>query len=58
LEHFNAAIQDLVSESGYTAACTTIRGVNRAGVNPLALLRIGVQDDPPAIFAFKLLRFI
>ncbi len=58
LEHFNSEIQNLASEAGYEAACTTIRGINQSGTNPLALLRIGVQDDPPAVFAFKLSRFI
>jgi peptidoglycan/xylan/chitin deacetylase (PgdA/CDA1 family) len=57
-EHFNAETMNLARDAGYTAACTTIQGINRAGTNPLALLRIGVQDDPPAVFAFKLSRFL
>jgi peptidoglycan/xylan/chitin deacetylase (PgdA/CDA1 family) len=56
-EHFNAETMDLAREAGYEAACTTVRGINRAGADPLALLRVGVQDDPPAVFAFKLSRF-
>jgi peptidoglycan/xylan/chitin deacetylase (PgdA/CDA1 family) len=58
LEHFNAEIQNLAGEAQYEAACTTIQGINRSGTNPLALLRVGVQDDPPAVFAFKLSRFV
>lgn len=57
-EHFNAEIQALVGAAGYKAACTTIRGVNQTETNPLSLLRIGVHDDPPEVFAFKLLHFL
>lgn len=57
-EHFNAETIDLAREAGYEAACTTIKGINRAGTNPLALLRVGVQNDPSAVFAFKLSRFV
>jgi peptidoglycan/xylan/chitin deacetylase (PgdA/CDA1 family) len=53
-QHFTDESRRLVGEAGYAAACTTIRGINRENADPLALLRVGVQDDPPAIFAFKL----
>jgi peptidoglycan/xylan/chitin deacetylase (PgdA/CDA1 family) len=57
-EHFSPEIQALVNEAGYEGACTTIGGVNLPGANPLALRRVAVQDDPPAVFAFKLSRLI
>jgi peptidoglycan/xylan/chitin deacetylase (PgdA/CDA1 family) len=53
-KHLNAASERLVREAGYEAACTTIHGVNRSGADPFRLLRMGVEDDPPEIFAFKL----
>jgi peptidoglycan/xylan/chitin deacetylase (PgdA/CDA1 family) len=53
-QHFTAESERLVRQAGYEAACTTVRGVNRSDTNPLRLLRIGVDDDPVEIFAFKL----
>jgi peptidoglycan/xylan/chitin deacetylase (PgdA/CDA1 family) len=53
-EHFNAKIQSLVGAAGYAAACTAVRGTNGPGTDRLALFRVGVLDDPPAVFAFKL----
>jgi peptidoglycan/xylan/chitin deacetylase (PgdA/CDA1 family) len=56
LEHFDGITERLVEDSGYKAAFTTLRGINEAGGNPWALKRVGIQDDPPALFAFKLSR--
>jgi peptidoglycan/xylan/chitin deacetylase (PgdA/CDA1 family) len=53
-EHCNAATERLVREAGYEAACTTIRGVNRSGTDLFRILRVGVENDPAEIFAFKL----
>jgi peptidoglycan/xylan/chitin deacetylase (PgdA/CDA1 family) len=53
-EHFNAESERLVREAGYEAACTTVRGVNRSGINLFRILRVGVENDPAEIFAFKL----
>ena len=56
-EHFNPEIETLVRRAGYQAACTAIRGVNLRGTDPFRLLRLGVKDDPPEIFAYKLSRW-
>jgi len=56
LEHFDGISQSLVERAGYKAAFTTLPGINEAGVNRWALKRVGVQDDPPSLFAFKLFR--
>lgn len=53
---FNRETQALVRKAGYTAACSTILGVNESGANRLALKRVGVHDDPPGLFAFRLSR--
>ncbi len=56
-DHFNPEIEDLVRRAGYRAACTAIRGINRRGTDPFRLLRLGVKDDAPGIFAYKLSRW-
>jgi peptidoglycan/xylan/chitin deacetylase (PgdA/CDA1 family) len=53
---FNRETQALVLKAGYTAACSTIIGVNDAGADRLALRRVGAHDDPPGLFAFRLSR--
>jgi peptidoglycan/xylan/chitin deacetylase (PgdA/CDA1 family) len=54
--HFTAETRKLVEEAGYNAACSTLGGINGTNADMLALKRVGVQDDPPALFAFKLSR--
>ena len=54
-KHFNPAIEVLTQRAGYRAACSTIRGANRPGVNRFALLRTYVRDEPTPIFALRLL---
>ncbi|HEX9444688.1 MAG TPA: polysaccharide deacetylase family protein [Candidatus Binatia bacterium] len=54
LEHFNAEVQSLVGAAGYDAACTAVRGANEPSTDRFGLFRVGVLDDPPAVFAFKL----
>jgi len=40
---YNQAIRDLVEESGYLGACSTLTGVNVAGHDPYWLLRMNVR---------------
>ena len=56
-QHFNHEIEELARAAGYDAALSTIRGVNGSGSDLFAVKRLGVFDDPPAIFAFKLSRW-
>jgi peptidoglycan/xylan/chitin deacetylase (PgdA/CDA1 family) len=56
-QHFNHATEELTQAAGYDAAVSTIRGVNVGGTDRFAVKRLGVFDDPPAIFAFKLSRW-
>lgn len=56
LNSFNAETQRLVKQAGYKAACTTLLGVNKEAADRWTLRRIGVNDDPPCLFAFKSLR--
>ncbi|HET8946177.1 MAG TPA: polysaccharide deacetylase family protein, partial [Candidatus Polarisedimenticolia bacterium] len=41
--------------AGYATAVTTIEGINRAGADPLRLLRVSVGDDEVAAFSLRLL---
>jgi peptidoglycan/xylan/chitin deacetylase (PgdA/CDA1 family) len=56
-QHFNAEVEDLTAKAGYEAALTTVPGINGSGSNLFAVKRLGVYDDPPAIFAVKLSRW-
>jgi peptidoglycan/xylan/chitin deacetylase (PgdA/CDA1 family) len=56
-QHFNREVEELAQAAGYDAALSTVRGVNAGGVDRFAVKRLGVFDDPPAIFAFKLSRW-
>ncbi|HEY1269013.1 MAG TPA: polysaccharide deacetylase family protein [Candidatus Binatia bacterium] len=56
-QHFNPDVEELTEKAGYEAALTTVPGVNGRGSDLFALKRLGVYDDPPAIFAFKLSRW-
>src|SRR5262249_16734332 len=56
-QHFNREVEELAQAAGYEAALSTVRGVNGGGADLFAVKRLGVFDDPPAIFAFKLSRW-
>lgn len=56
-QHFNAEVEDLTEKAGYEAALTTVPGINGRGADLFAVKRLGVYDDPPAIFALKLSRW-
>ncbi len=56
-QHFNAEVEDLTQKAGYEAALTTVPGVNGRSADLFAIKLLGVYDDPPAIFAFKLSRW-
>lgn len=51
---FGTATIGIVREAGFTAACTTIRGSNRPGCDPLTLRRIGVGAEPCFVVAARL----
>ena len=54
---FDAAVEALVREAGYTAAATDIRGLNRAGTPLLRIRRVMMRlADGPRGFRFKLHR--
>ncbi len=55
-EHFDADTEELVRAAGYRAACSAIEGRNPAGSNLFALRRVYVPDEPPSLFAYRLLR--
>jgi peptidoglycan/xylan/chitin deacetylase (PgdA/CDA1 family) len=51
---FDAATLDLVARAGFEAACTTIRGSNARGCDPLRLRRLGVGEDSLAALEARL----
>jgi peptidoglycan/xylan/chitin deacetylase (PgdA/CDA1 family) len=51
---FNAATRAALRAAGCAAACTTLRGGNRPGCDPLRLRRIGVGRDPGFVLAARL----
>ena len=51
---FTAATRELVRAAGFSAACTTVRGANRPGCDPLRLRRIGLGDDPGFVLVARL----
>jgi len=52
---FNPELEAMVKQSGYKAACSALRGVNRPGANRFALRRIYVRNEPLPVFALRLL---
>ncbi|HEY8599262.1 MAG TPA: polysaccharide deacetylase family protein [Thermomicrobiales bacterium] len=44
----------IVAEEGFSAACTTIEGLNDATSDPFALHRFCVRDEPLPLFALRL----
>ena len=52
---FNLELEAMVKQSGYRAACSALRGVNRPGANRFALRRIYVRNEPLPVFALRLL---
>jgi peptidoglycan/xylan/chitin deacetylase (PgdA/CDA1 family) len=56
-QHFNREVEELARQAGYESALSTVRGVNGGASDLFAVKRLGVFDDPPAIFAFKLSRW-
>ena len=54
-EDFNPELEARVKSSGYRAACSALRGVNRPGANRFALRRIYVRNEPLPLFALRLL---
>jgi peptidoglycan/xylan/chitin deacetylase (PgdA/CDA1 family) len=44
----------IVAEEGFTAACTTIDGLNDATSDPMALHRFCARDEPLPLFALRL----
>lgn len=53
-EDFTDQNVQYLEQLGYTYACTTQRGVNRAGTNPYRICRIGVGNDSERWFDLKL----
>lgn len=51
---FTDQTAQIVAEEGFTAACTTIDGLNDATSNPLALHRFCARDEPLPLFALRL----
>jgi peptidoglycan/xylan/chitin deacetylase (PgdA/CDA1 family) len=52
---FNPELEALVKQSGYKAACSALRGVNRPDANRFALRRVYVRNEPLPVFALRLL---
>jgi peptidoglycan/xylan/chitin deacetylase (PgdA/CDA1 family) len=57
-EHFDADTEWLVRTAGYRAACSAIPGTNPPGSNLYALRRLYVPDEPPSLFAYRLLQAV
>lgn len=54
----SAEIRNLVAQSGYDYACTTLKGQNHASTDRYGLRRINVRADTGvAVLAYKLLRY-
>ena len=53
-QDFTAVTCELLRAAGFTAACTTIRGSNRPGCDPLRLRRLGIGSDPAFVVAARL----
>jgi peptidoglycan/xylan/chitin deacetylase (PgdA/CDA1 family) len=51
---FTAETAQIIAEEGFSAACTTIDGLNDATSNPLALHRFCARDEPLPLFALRL----
>ena len=51
---FNEATLGILRAEGVQAACTTIRGINTPGTDPLLLRRIGVGSDSIPVLASRL----
>jgi peptidoglycan/xylan/chitin deacetylase (PgdA/CDA1 family) len=51
---FNATTLEIVARAGFEAACTTIRGSNAPGCDPLRLCRLGVGEDSLAALDARL----
>lgn len=45
---------ELVRSAGFTMACTSVRGSNRPGCDPLCLRRIGIGSDPGFVIGARL----
>lgn len=54
LRDFDHRTVDLVRAAGFEAACTTVRGSNRPGADPLILCRHGVGADPVFVLSARL----
>jgi peptidoglycan/xylan/chitin deacetylase (PgdA/CDA1 family) len=53
-QDFDAASREVLREAGFRAACTTIRGSNRPGCDPLRLRRLGIGSDPAFVVAARM----
>ncbi|MBV8202726.1 MAG: polysaccharide deacetylase family protein [Acidobacteria bacterium] len=53
-EDFTADTCKALRDTGFTVACTTLRGANRPGCDLLRLRRIGVGRDPGFVLAARL----
>jgi len=54
---FGPETVEILRAAGFRAACTTVRGSNRPGCDPLRLRRIGVGSDPVFALAARLTGF-
>ena len=52
---FNSDLEAMVKDSGYRAACSALRGVNRPDANRFALRRIYAGNVPLRLFVLRLL---
>jgi peptidoglycan/xylan/chitin deacetylase (PgdA/CDA1 family) len=51
---FTPATRERVLAAGFAVACTSVRGSNRPGCDPLRLRRIGVGSDPGFVLTARL----
>jgi|HubBroStandDraft_3_1064219.scaffolds.fasta_scaffold23470_2 peptidoglycan/xylan/chitin deacetylase (PgdA/CDA1 family) len=51
---FDGATCELLRAAGFRTACTTIRGSNRPGCDPLRLRRLGIGSDPAYVVAARM----
>jgi peptidoglycan/xylan/chitin deacetylase (PgdA/CDA1 family) len=53
-DDFTPATCEVLRDAGFDVACTTLRGANRPGCDPLRLRRIGVGRDPGFVLGARL----
>jgi len=54
LRDFNEEVREEVMRAGYRSACTSINGLNRSGVDPLALRRTKIEQGDSWIYPWIL----